>query len=729
MRKKAPKLRHIYLLSLLAVFLLPLAACVLTYRLSYQALEQEVIRSSNSDLENLRFQIDGQLQAALSIVEAAAQDSAVDSLIQLDGNRQALSGYRKYAGWNNMRAYHTQFMEDLFLYLHDSDTAVSAYRSLQPLPDYCRMYFGADPADIPGLRQRIWDTGVIAVIPWTVSGGQNTLALTRSLPLSAAKNHTCKAVCIMDRGSLLTMMQTLMGGEPGSGSLGLFTSSGACVVAGSDALRALALPSAEPGIREQTLDGEPCLVNVTPSRFDNLLYVSVIPTAYISRQLEGYKLTSFLIILLSFALGLGLTLYLSRKNYAPVRQLVSSVQAMTAPGEEPVIPRHSNEFTYVMDKFRQTVERMEESREAAQRAYLLELTGGVQPADAETFSRLSLPFEGMRFVVALLQAFPAPAGPDAPSFPDAARRLCGLPGTAIRADLYACVRSTQAEDAVPDTAASLLDAVHTLARTTGGRVILALSEVCCGEDGIETGFRQASRALEYHRVDDDAEVLYYREAPPFKPAPAYANTARSSILTFLETASASPAEAAAALAALYTGGQTLPPEEIAGFAKATWAVLETLCGEYGLTSEPLHERDTLQAVLDNCADRLDALRYRYAQSRENSSASAQIKRYIEEHYMDMTLGVNTIAYRFALSPSHCSQIFRRETNTGINDYLIQTRIRAACQLLTETDLSIEQIAVDTGFSGSSVFIRVFKKECGVTPGLYRKARLTAPQST
>ena len=111
-----------------------------------------------------------------------------------------------------------------------------------------------------------------------------------------------------------------------------------------------------------------------------------------------------LVLILSFALGLGLTFFLTRKNYAPVRQLVSSVQAMTAPGEEPVIPRGSNEFAYVMDKFRQTVDRMEDSREAARRAYLLELFNGVQPADADTFGRLSLPFEGMRFVVALLQA-------------------------------------------------------------------------------------------------------------------------------------------------------------------------------------------------------------------------------------------------------------------------------------------------------------------------------------
>ena len=56
-------------------------------------------------------------------------------------------------------------------------------------------------------------------------------------------------------------------------------------------------------------------------------------------------------------------------------------------------------------------------------------------SDAETFGRLSLPFEGMRFVVALLYSEnrPAAEGAETTSFPDMARKLCGLPGTAIRA--------------------------------------------------------------------------------------------------------------------------------------------------------------------------------------------------------------------------------------------------------------------------------------------------------
>ena len=729
MEKKAPKLRHIYLLSLLAVFLLPLAACVLTYRLSYQALEQEVIRSSNSDLESLRYQIDERLQSNVSLLEAASQNSAVDALVRLDSSSQNFSGYGKYSGWNSLRSFHGDSIKDLFIYLQNSDLVLSAFHSLQTLPDYCNMYYGIPREDVPALRERLQISGVVAVIPYTLEGGRTTLALCRSLPVTTSKNFTGRAVCVMDRSTLLTTMETLRSGKPGSGALGLFTSSGACVVAGSDALQALSLPSAEPGLREQKLDGEPCLVNVTPSRFDNLLYVSVIPTAYISRQLEGYKLTSSLIILLSFALGLGLTLYLSRKNYAPVRQLVSSVQAMTAPGEEPVIPRHSNEFTYVMDKFRQTVERMEESREAARRAYLLELTGGVQPADAETFARLSLPFEGMRFVVALLQAFPAPAGPDAPSFPDAARRLCELPGTAIRSDLYACVRSTGVPDAAADTAALLREAQRALAAETGYRVLLAVSGVCEGEHGIETGCRQALRALEFRRVDDAAEVLYYRETPAFRPSPTYEETARSRILAFLEAPGPSAAaETAAALPALYAGGD-LPPEALEGFAEATDALLDALCGEYGLTASPQVGADTLRGLLDGWADCLDAMRRQYAMTRQGSSSGVQIRRFIESNYRDMTLGVNTIAYRFALSPSHCSQLFRREMGMSINDCLLQTRIQAACRLLTDTDLSIEQIAADTGFSGSSVFIRVFKKECGVTPGLYRKSHTAVRQPT
>ena len=53
-------------------------------------------------------------------------------------------------------------------------------------------------------------------------------------------------------------------------------------------------------------------------------------------------------------------------------------------------------------------------------------------------------------------------------------------------------------------------------------------------------------------------------------------------------------------------------------------------------------------------------------------------------------------------------------------YLNRDRMFMAMGMLSETNLSIEQIANKVGIRDVSYFARVFKKHCGVSPGEYRK---------
>ena len=52
------------------------------------------------------------------------------------------------------------------------------------------------------------------------------------------------------------------------------------------------------------------------------------------------------------------------------------------------------------------------------------------------------------------------------------------------------------------------------------------------------------------------------------------------------------------------------------------------------------------------------------------------------------------------------------------DYLTDYRIREACNLLCNSQLSIAEIAVSVGFFDQFYFSRVFKKAKGVPPSKY-----------
>ena len=52
------------------------------------------------------------------------------------------------------------------------------------------------------------------------------------------------------------------------------------------------------------------------------------------------------------------------------------------------------------------------------------------------------------------------------------------------------------------------------------------------------------------------------------------------------------------------------------------------------------------------------------------------------------------------------------------------RLRHSCQLLLDTDFTLDVVAERSGFNSLSTFRRVFAKRMGMTPNAYRQSRGT-----
>lgn len=68
------------------------------------------------------------------------------------------------------------------------------------------------------------------------------------------------------------------------------------------------------------------------------------------------------------------------------------------------------------------------------------------------------------------------------------------------------------------------------------------------------------------------------------------------------------------------------------------------------------------------------------------------------------------------------KLFRTGTGMTPNDYLLRCRIRKASELLTYPEMSITDIAYETGFSSSQNFSKVFKKYTGQAPSRHRRGQ-------
>ena len=80
-----------------------------------------------------------------------------------------------------------------------------------------------------------------------------------------------------------------------------------------------------------------------------------------------------------------------------------------------------------------------------------------------------------------------------------------------------------------------------------------------------------------------------------------------------------------------------------------------------------------------------------------------------------------VSRAFGYHPVHLNRIMHREAGMTLHQYVLHCRLEEAKHLLESTSLSVEDIALQTGFCYVSNFSGCFRRETGITPGAYRKA--------
>lgn len=78
-----------------------------------------------------------------------------------------------------------------------------------------------------------------------------------------------------------------------------------------------------------------------------------------------------------------------------------------------------------------------------------------------------------------------------------------------------------------------------------------------------------------------------------------------------------------------------------------------------------------------------------------------------------------LANMLSYTPNYCGRLFRQTTGITFNDYLNNLRVKHACKLLLNPDLSIKEIASQCGFNSLEYFYATFKKFYGITPAKYK----------
>lgn len=132
----------------------------------------------------------------------------------------------------------------------------------------------------------------------------------------------------------------------------------------------------------------------------------------------------------------------------------------------------------------------------------------------------------------------------------------------------------------------------------------------------------------------------------------------------------------------------------------------------------LHE--TEEKVISFCvgiSDTLDANRDSTAKRQASMAMD-----YIEKHYAQSDLSLQTICDYLSISVSYFSSIFKEYHDETFVEALTRVRVGKAKELFDLTGMKTYEIAEKVGYSDAHYFSAVFKKATGMTPTEYMKGR-------
>lgn len=127
----------------------------------------------------------------------------------------------------------------------------------------------------------------------------------------------------------------------------------------------------------------------------------------------------------------------------------------------------------------------------------------------------------------------------------------------------------------------------------------------------------------------------------------------------------------------------------------------------------------IQTLIHTC------ISFREGLTDKHSNMIQKVKDFIGKNYNVVDLSLQMVSDHVNVSPGHLSTVFSHETGQTFIEYLTNTRIRKAMELLKSTHDKSYEIAYRVGYHDSHYFSNLFKKTTGMTTKDFRKKGMAA----
>jgi AraC family transcriptional regulator len=103
----------------------------------------------------------------------------------------------------------------------------------------------------------------------------------------------------------------------------------------------------------------------------------------------------------------------------------------------------------------------------------------------------------------------------------------------------------------------------------------------------------------------------------------------------------------------------------------------------------------------------------------SSQQMKQIADYVQAR-LTHSLTLEELAQHLGFSPYHFARLFRETASESPHQFVLRQRVERAKNLLKHGDLTLAEVAIESGFANQSHLTQMFRRYTGLTPKAYRK---------
>jgi len=757
---------YYFMFSYICILIIPILVAGLIYACSINVIEGEINKANAAMLKQVQQMTDAQLSNVERLSVQIGQHQDLMPLFFSRSQFQAEERYATYEITKDFSAYLTSndFINDFYVYLNNSNMIIKASVSCD-----ANLYYEVYGREV-GMTHEQWFAFLGAnhsreYLP--LSNSKNDVVYVQSFMISSPEKPTAVFVCTLKRTSLINAINNLRWVNNGivyiiDKNNNILFSTQDFVLPESFHYNELVQPD---GLFYETINRERVAVSFLQSEVADWKYVYILPEKVFMEKANAIRLLSFISFALCILFSLVMINLFSRKNYNPIGQLT---QLLTGKGSTGLKKGH-NEYQYIHERITKFIDEQEQlnirlgqQMEVVRNNFLTRMVKGKLAEEVnfdEACKYYNLHFASEDFLIIgfyvddysnLFHEKNVELSKKSISLmnftiKNVVEELVGQQhiGYMLEADeMLFCIVNVKNNNhaeiktnilGISEKAKSFIE------NQVGIYFSIGISNIHHGAGEIHRAYQEAIEAIEYRLLIGKSCIIHYDD---IKPAENYKNE-------YAFSASKEHQFMNCIKAGDYTNAKTIVNEIFkSDFTANGMSVQLAKCRMFGLVNTMLNAVNEISITCDeafitqlNPVDRLlkcesviqlhqqvtDILEQtnKYVGDRKKSRRETikdDIIEFIRNNYSDMDLSVSLIADEFGISISYLSNVFKEQTGEGALDYIHMTRIEKGKQLLTESNITIKDIAIQLGYSNSNTFIKIFKKYQGITPGRFQQMK-------